>query len=186
MEPVFPTRERDPHKNLQVSFLELVEIAVVARFRMLDKVKLDRIRRAHDFAMRKMLVPFPFATMKFSVMGGHLIHEYEVEEPEPHSGPLAFDTEGQWALPMIVQEEIEAIEYGEDELATRWFPFGQEAKVVVDPHLAAGRPVIEGTRVPITALRDRWDAGDSFRLLAKDYGLTVSVVEAAIRLARAA
>jgi uncharacterized protein (DUF433 family) len=45
---------------------------------------------------------------------------------------------------------------------------------------------VEGTRVPIVAIQERWNAGDSFRLLAKDYGLSISVVEEVIRLAKVA
>jgi uncharacterized protein (DUF433 family) len=183
MDPVFGSREHDSTTNLQVSFLELVEIAVAARFRNLDKVQLARIRRAHAFARRRLNVPFPFASLDFKVLGGHLVHDFEVEEPERASGPMAFDTDGQWALPLIIQEELESIDYLDDHLAGRWFPFGRGAHIIVDPHYAAGRPVIEGTRIPIQTLRQRWDAGDNLRTLAHDYGLTISVVEEAIRLA---
>jgi uncharacterized protein (DUF433 family) len=187
MKPVFGGKERDTVTNLQVSFLELVEIAVAVRFRKLDKIKLERIRRAHDFARRRLYVPFPFATLEFKTLGGHLIHEFEMEQPEPHAGMMAFDTDGQWALPISVQEEIEALEFEKDDpFAQRWFPFGRDVNVVVDPHLAAGRPVVAGTRVPITAIQERFNAGDSVRYLAKDYGLTISVVEELLRLVKAA
>ncbi len=183
MEPVFGEKETDPYRNLQVSFLELVEIAVVARFRKVG-MKLGRIRDAHEFARKRLYVPFPFATMEFQSLGGHLIHEFEIEQPVRYSGYMAFDNEGQWTLPGIVQDELNALEYDKDDkFASRWFPYGRAANVVVDPHLAAGRPVIEGTRIPITAIQERFDAGDSMRYLAKDYGLTISVVEEVIRLA---
>jgi len=184
MEPVFGDPQSASRTNLQVSFLELVEIAVVARWRKLH-VKLGRIRAAHEFARKQMFVPFPFATMDFKILGGHIIHEFEVAEPEPHAGMTAFDVAGQWALPIPIQEELEAIDYGENKFAKNWFPFGRRARIVVDPHYAAGRPIIAGTRITITAIRERFDAGDGVRKLAQDYGLRTSIVEEVLRLAAA-
>jgi uncharacterized protein (DUF433 family) len=183
MEPVFGRRERDAENTLQVSFLELIEIAIAAHWRRMN-VQLRRIRDAHEFARRRLYVPFPFATMDFKIQGGHIIHEFEVEEPVRFSGMMAFDANGQWALPIQVQEELEAIDFEKTGgmFATRWFPFGRKAHVLIDPHLSAGRPVIEGTRIPITAIQERFDAGESIRFLAKDYGVSISVVEEVLRL----
>jgi uncharacterized protein (DUF433 family) len=188
MEPVFGQVQHGSTPNLQVSFLELIEIAVAAHWRKLG-IKLDRIRAAHAFARTKLYEPFPFATMDFKTRGGHLVHEFEVELPERgarHRGMMAFDTAGQWALPLEIREELEAVDYADDHLAARWYPFGRRAQIVVDPHFAAGRPIIKGTRISIRDLKQRWDAGESFDALARDYDLQTSVVEDAIRLASAA
>jgi uncharacterized protein (DUF433 family) len=184
MEPVFGRKEAEPGKDLRVSFLELVEIAVAAGFRQVG-IKLERIRQAHEFARKQLYVPFPFATMDFKSLGGHLIHQFEVEEPVPYSGHMAFDHEGQWTLPGAVQDELEALDFDKDDkLASRWFPFGRPAGVVIDPHYAAGRPIIEGTRIPVSAIQERWDARESLEFLAQDYDLPTSVVEDILRLAR--
>jgi uncharacterized protein (DUF433 family) len=181
MEPVFGGREAE-ESGVRVSFLELIEIVVAARFRRDDKVKLERIRDAHEFARKQLFVPFPFASTEFQVHGGHLVHRFE--EATPGAGQMAFDLHGQWVLPGIVQSALESVEFAEqDGLAVRWYPYGRDAHIVVDPHYAAGRPVIEGTRVPVGVIKDRFVAGDSTRYLARDYGLTVSVVEEVLRLA---
>lgn len=184
MEPVFGEREK-PAKGeaMQVSFLELIEIAVAVRFRTdeTQDLTLDRVRRAHTFARKTWSVPFPFATMDFKLYGGHIMHEFE--DAEPGRGHMAFDMGGQWALPGMVKEVVVAIDFeSTDQYAARWFPYGREANVVVDPHLAAGRPAIVGTRIPISAIRGRFEAGESIHYLARDYSLKVAVVEDILRL----
>jgi uncharacterized protein (DUF433 family) len=185
MEPVFGERAETPRGQvLQVSFLELIEIAVAVKFRTEDTqdVSLDRIRRAHAYARKEWLVPYPFATMKFKLFGGHIMHDFEVAEPG--AGHMAFDMEGQWSLPGMVQGVVVAIDFdATDEYAAVWYPYGRDAHVVVDPHYAAGRPTIEGTRIPVKALQERWDAGESISYLAKNYSLKTSVVEEILRLA---
>ncbi|MPZ49681.1 MAG: DUF433 domain-containing protein [Dehalococcoidia bacterium] len=177
MEPVFGEKDRPTQK---VSFLELVEIIVAVGFRRDKKIKLERIRRAHEYARKVWLTPFPFASMKFAEFGGHLIHDFETAEPG--SGRMAFDLQGQWVLPEIVQDALSSLEFeSDDNLAARWYPFGKAARIVVDPHYAAGRPVVEGTRVPVQVIRERFAAGDSIRHLATDYGLQSSVVEEVLR-----
>lgn len=188
MDPVFGDSHHDGKTNLQVSFLELVEIAVAAHWRKLG-IKLPRIRKAHEFARKELFVPFPFATMDFKTLGGHIIHRFEVGEPDPKAGMMAFDHAGQWTLPVEVETELEAVDYdpeGPIKVAYRWFPYGRDQHVIIDPRFSAGRPIIEGTRIPVVAIQQRFDAGDSIRFLARDYSLTVSVVEEVIRLAKTA
>lgn len=185
MEPVFGGKERPPAgEALQVSFLELVEILVAARFRRDERISLSRIRAAHEFARKELLVPFPFASFEFVEKGGHLMHRFEDAEPGP--GHMAFDLHGQWALPEDVKDAFETLDFDENRkarLAVRWFPFGRSMPIVLDPRYAGGRPVLAGTRVPVETIHDRFLAGDSIILLADDYDIETSTVEEVIRLA---
>jgi uncharacterized protein (DUF433 family) len=185
MEPVFGGRERPgTGEVLQVSFLELIEVLVAARFRIDEKVSLKRIRAAHEFARKELLIPFPFASLEFVHSGGHLMHRFEDAQPGP--GHMAFDLHGQWALPEDVQDAFDAVEFDEGpriHFASRFYPFGRTTPVVVDPHYAAGRPIVSGTRITISTIAERFRAGDSIGLLADDYDLETSAVEEVLRLA---
>jgi uncharacterized protein (DUF433 family) len=185
MEPVFGQKAQDGAiGKLLVSFLELVEIMIASRFRNDDRLKLDRIRRAHEYARKEWNVPFPFASLDFRAFGGHLMHQFEDDQPGP--GHMAFDMHGQWALPGVVQEQLDTLVFEpDDKFASRWYPYGLNAGIVIDPHLAAGRPIVEGTRVPVSAIWERFEAGESIRALCLDYGLKSSTVEEVIRLAAA-
>ena len=49
------------------------------------------------------------------------------------------------------------------------------------PTVSFGRPVIAGTGIPVSAIYERYKAGDSVADLARDFRLETSAVEEAIR-----
>ena len=186
MEPVFGGRGDGEESPIAVSFLQLVEIAVAAKFRSLRPVSrcvsLDRLRAAHRFARDQLHLKYPFATLPLFEFGGHLLHDFEMREPGP--GILALDVGGQWALPEIVQQEGHQLDFGEeDPFAIRWFPLGRQAPVVVDPRIAAGRPTIYRRGITLDTVTRRWRAGDTIEQLAWDYELESGDVEQVLRYA---
>lgn len=185
MQPVFGNEGGAVGKGpLTVSFLQLIELSVVARFRAATsgKVSLDRLRRAHEYARGELRLAYPFATLQLFESGGHILHQFEEQNPGP--GVLALDLKGQWVLPGIVREEREQLDFGEsDPFAVRWFPRGREVPIVVDPRIAGGRPTIEHSGVTIDTIQRRWRARESIKLIAQDYELRPEVVEEALQYA---
>ncbi|MCL4369639.1 MAG: DUF433 domain-containing protein [Chloroflexi bacterium] len=185
MAPVFGAgRATGEDGPLVVSFLELVEIAVVARFRSAEsrhgRVSLERLRRAHNFARERLGLPYPFATLNLFEFGGHLLHEFDTQYPGP--GILALDLQGQWALPGLVRDEMAHLDFGaRDPFAVRWFPKGRNVPIVIDPHIAAGRPTILDSGVTLETLSRRWHGGESIKDLVLDYELVPRVVEEALK-----
>lgn len=53
--------------------------------------------------------------------------------------------------------------------------------VVLDPRVRFGRPTVSGSGVPTDSLFERYLAGDSTAVLARDYDLTAGEVEEAVR-----
>src|SRR5438552_63197 len=79
MDPVFgKSAEAGPAGPFQVSFLQLVELVVVARFRRGSagqaQLGLDRLRHAHGYVRKAFDVAYPFATWKLREFGGHILH----------------------------------------------------------------------------------------------------------------
>jgi uncharacterized protein (DUF433 family) len=56
-------------------------------------------------------------------------------------------------------------------------------RITVDPDLQAGKPVIEGTRVPVSVVVGAVAAGDSVEEVAREYGLTPEDVRAVLSYA---
>jgi uncharacterized protein (DUF433 family) len=54
----------------------------------------------------------------------------------------------------------------------------------ISPLVAFGRPVLTGTRIPISAVADRFYGGESVGELADDYGVSVNAIEDAVRVER--
>ena len=140
-----------------ISFLQLIEIVVVARFRRANRpVQLDRLRRAHTFARDRFQIAYPFASLSLREFGGHVLHEFDVADP---SGPvLALDLGGQWAMPGFVTQVLDELDFSQDDLlAERWFPAGRSAPIVVDPRIGAGRlTVLGGVSLSTPSISASW------------------------------
>jgi uncharacterized protein (DUF433 family) len=159
MAPVFGPREPG-EAALALSFLELAELIVVARFRRGSgkQIPLARLRAAHDFARKKLSIECP--------------------------GKLALDRNGHYALPIDFHDAMEMFEFDtESGLASRWYPLGREVPVVVDPDHGAGWPTIKGRNVRLEVLHARWKAGWDIEEIAEDFDLDAGDVQAALRAA---
>jgi len=191
MTPVFGSKkEAQPGEPILVSFLELIEIVVVAGFRRGantgKEISLERLRRAHAFARSEFGLPYPFASLDLREAGGHVMHKFDLQNPD---GPrLALDLHGQWELPGMVRLTLENFDFDRDlrhrdPFALRWFPRGRGIPIVVDPHVGAGRPTILGRGVTLGTIQQRWKHGESITALADDYETDASLIEKALQYA---
>lgn len=55
--------------------------------------------------------------------------------------------------------------------------------IITDPDILAGKPVVEGTQVPASALVEQVAAGKPFDEIAREHGVTVEDVRAALGFA---
>jgi uncharacterized protein (DUF433 family) len=58
-------------------------------------------------------------------------------------------------------------------------------RILIDPKLCHGKPVIRGTRTPITVILDALAGGDSFETLEREYSITFEDIRACIAFASA-
>ena len=56
-------------------------------------------------------------------------------------------------------------------------------RIVIDPHICHGKPIIRGTRTPVTAILNALAGGDSFETLQKEYSITAEDIRACIAFA---
>jgi len=56
-------------------------------------------------------------------------------------------------------------------------------RIAVDPEVHFGKPVVEGTRVPVNVVVGAVAAGDSMEEVAREYGISVDDVRAALSYA---
>jgi len=170
-----------------LSFLHLVELAVVARLRRdghgRRPASLERLRRAHLFLRASWPeVEFPFASLDFLERGGRALHTFD--EAHPNGAALALDAHGRWILPAPVARVLERIDFSIiDRQAERWFPAGREIPIVLDPRIGGARPTIKGRGITVETVYRRFQAGETIASLADDYELDQATVEAALRYA---
>lgn len=161
-----------------ISFTNVVEAHVLSGLRKKYGLAFGAIRAAVRFVHESLGVDHPLAVERFKTDGASLF-------VERFGRTINATKEGQIGIGQVLASYLERIDY-DNGRAIRFFPLLRDAApriIVVDPRRSFGRPVIAGTSVPITAIRGRFDAGDSIDALAQDYNVRVDQIEEALRAA---
>jgi uncharacterized protein (DUF433 family) len=56
-------------------------------------------------------------------------------------------------------------------------------RILIDPNICHGKPVIRGTRTPVTVILSALAGGDSFETLEREYSITTDDIRACIAFA---
>ena len=57
------------------------------------------------------------------------------------------------------------------------------SRISIDPKICHGKPVVQGTRTPVTAVLAALAGGDSFETIEHDYDITTDDIRACIAFA---
>ena len=167
-----------------LSFLNLVELHVLAAIRRKHAVPMPKVRLAIDYlrdnTRNRDDKRHPLISKKLQTDGLDLFIE--------RYGQLVnISRDGQLAMREVIQAALFRIERDSHGIPIKLYPFTRSsidsapAMVVIDPALSAGRPVIAGTGLATEVIAERYKAGESVIDLAKDYERTNAEIEEAIR-----
>lgn len=167
-----------------LTFIELVELMYVKGFRRAG-APWKLIDEAAAVAARILQTDHPFATRKFFADPGGI---YALMQEE-HGGEslVRLVGHGQHAFREIVQPYLGQLEFDPMEVPTRWWPRGKEARVVVDPQVAFGAPVLSETGIPTQTLAEvyraelEYDRQQALTRVAWLYKVPPRQVELAVR-----
>jgi uncharacterized protein (DUF433 family) len=106
--------------------------------------------------------------------GIDLLYREIADEP---NADLYRGKDGQRQFSKTVRDQLKLIEYGSDEFAERLVLPRYKPRVLVDPDLAGGAPLLEGSGTRVEDLISRYRAGDSPTRLAHDYGAKLAEVK---------
>ncbi len=160
-----------------VPFHGLAEGLILSAFRR-SGVPLQRIRPALERLDRELGLRHALASDRLTTDGAEVLYE------DGGMGGLVTVRSGQCVFAPVVRDSLRRVRYGADGWAERLeLPGYAVANVVVTPRLAHGRPVLEGSLIPVDHVLGRWLAGESMDALAADLGLPVAEVEDVIRAA---
>ncbi|MEO0458817.1 MAG: DUF433 domain-containing protein [Cyanobacteria bacterium P01_A01_bin.114] len=175
--PLIPIPERKPRL---LSFTNMVEVHVLRAIRQHHNIDLDKVRNALDYLEESSRISHPLAHAEFQTDGVDLFIER-------YGKLINASTAGQTELKASLKTHLERIEPDDKGLAIKLYPFTRTHEennpriVVIDPRIAFGRLVIEGTGIPTSILAERYRAGDSIDDLAEDYRCDRPQIEEAIR-----
>jgi uncharacterized protein (DUF433 family) len=168
---------REPRAAL--SYLQLVEVAFVATFRRLG-ISLQRIRVAREYAATVLKSEYPFAELRWKTEGVRLLltlRDFDEPVVADTSEIIVADLDGQTAWGPMLNERFMQFEYG-DNLAMVWHVRGMASRVLIDPRVAFGAPMISG--IPTWVVKGRYQAGEGVQEIAADFGLDYTQVSEAL------
>jgi uncharacterized protein (DUF433 family) len=172
-------RQRD--KRAALSYLQLIEVAVVAAFRKAG-VPMKRIRAARAYAARELKSEFPFAEYRFKENGKHLFLDSGQVDDLKDDTVLQADQHGQLAWESVIGR-LREFEYEEPGIVLKWHVAGPSSPIVIDPRISFGAPAVRGT--PTWIIRGRYDAGESDSDIAQDFGIEKEEVREALKFEKA-
>jgi uncharacterized protein (DUF433 family) len=163
-----------------LSFINLVEAHVLDAIRRRHQVSLQKVRRALDFLRRRHPSPHPLADQSFMTDGLDLfVAKY---------GQLINVTQaGQLAIRELLEAHLRRVERDTSGVPIKLFPFTRKhdvdepKRIVIDPLISYGRPVLAGTGIATAVIAERYKAGETMDELADDYGRDRLDIEEAIR-----
>lgn len=164
--PALPGREH----GKPLSYLELIEIAVVTTFRALN-VPLGNIVKTRYYMAQTFNSEYPFAEYRFKTDGYHLLmHLVEADPILPTEDLIVADAGGQLGWNAMMVDRLLEFDYDlEYELALQWFAAGRQSQVIIDPRVSYGAPMVNG--IPTWVLKGRWVAGESILDIQEDFDL---------------
>lgn len=179
-----PLIEAPPGRPTLLSFINLVELHVLAAIRRKNTVPMPKVRAAIEYLRKNTRRAYdrkhPLISKQLETDGLDLfIQRY---------GELVnISQDGQLAMREVMSAALHRIERDDKGIPIRLYPFTRSdirqapAMVVIDPHISAGRPVIAGTGVATEVIAERYKAGESIEELARDYERKEEEIEEAVR-----
>jgi uncharacterized protein (DUF433 family) len=185
--PLIDVAQYDPKKP-SLSYFNLVELHVLSATRYRERIPLPRIREAADWVAREFPSRHPLISRKFYSDGKDLFVRLLEHGGEEHT--INASRRGQFAIRAVVDLYLRRIEYGPDGWPKKFYPVrrgdAEHRTFAIQPNLAGGHPVIEGTGIRVSVIVGRFSGGETVDELAEDYGIDPSVVQKAIEYATAA
>lgn len=168
-----------------LSFLNLVELHVLAAIRRKHAVPMPKVRIAIDYLRG---ITRTVADKKHPLLSNQLQTDGLDLFIERYGQLVNISQAGQLAMREVMETALHRIERDSKGIPVKLYPFTRSsidnapAMVVIDPALSAGRPVIAGTGLATEVIAERYKAGESVSELVKDYERTDAEIEEAIRI----
>jgi len=166
-----------------VPFIGFAEAFVLSSFRRAG-VPLQRIRPAVEVLEKEIGVDHALASKRLYTDGAEVLFDYAHKRGESEVMDLVVVRTQQRQFSRVVNDYLRRIHYGGDGWADSVrLPTYGNAKVVVDPRVAFGLPIVAHGGARVEDLVDRFQAGDSVAEIATDFSVPPDEVEDVIRLA---
>jgi len=173
--PVGDFETRGEKKDSYFDFLTLIELFSIAQFRR-HGVSMPTLKKARQELGNRFKTEHPFA------LEGLLTDKKNLLKEMGDQTLLELGSGGQTAFESLLEPFCHRLDFDvSTSLASRFFPLGKSASIIVDPKHAFGRPVIRGTNTTTEALAALIRGGEDARDIADDFHLDLEAVREAWR-----
>ena len=155
------------------SFLDVIEIVAIGGLKRAG-FSTRAIRQIVRNCQEILGVECPLTTLKFKVGGREVFVD---------RGDVLVEVgrrKRMQAWNEVLAPFLASLDYTND-VASRWWPLGKAAPIVVDPDFGYGLPVVAGSGVRTEIIRERAEAGDLIQQIASDFNLDCTEVERALQ-----
>lgn len=173
---VEPVRPGQP----SVPFIAAAEAYVLCSLRILG-LRMREIREAAGAVRDAFGTPYGLVSKRIATDGIDIFIDHAL-------GDLRHARDGQAPIREVVAEYLRYLHWDvgdEFPYSLRLRQYGDLVPVVMDPRFGHGLPVIEANRVPVKAVVDLWEAGESVEDIAYEYEMEPEQVDAMCRAAYA-
>lgn len=161
---------------LALSFRDVIEVRFVDYF-LKEGVSWPTLRQAAIYASEIVNSTHPFSTRKFKTDGKKIFGDFK----EKRGGRKVLDLlKRQFTIPSVVAPHLyDGLEFADGQ-PKRWFPLKNSKRVVVDPAVAFGQPIVNPEGVPTLVLARAFDVEKDIDRVAYWYKVPKRSVQDAI------
>jgi len=169
-------------KSRAIGFHTLIELVVFSQLNEAG-IKPKDILFAHSELAKEFNTQYPFATSR--VVKNIKTDGLKIYFKRDSENIYSLDGKKQLNL-QFISNFFKNIDFGDGDLAARFWPMGKEKRIVVDPSHQLGQPVIKGTNITPESIISMHLAGDSRQLIAHIYDIEEQDVNDAIEFGKLA
>lgn len=152
--PVFRSDYQPVDGDRAISFLDLIDVFVAGQLRE-HGVSPQTLRRVYTRLQKELNTKHPFSRSEL-LSDGKIVFTRGMDSKGQEELTEALTR--QKVFPSIILPFLKRIDYGEvSKLAERWHI---AHKVVIDPRICFGKPIVEDYSIPTIALADAYRAND--------------------------
>ena len=162
-----------------VSFNDLLEIKFVNAFLTLG-FSLQKIRFALQMLAKISVSEFPFSQKKVVTDGAFLFADLKDDKGKPVF--LELSKRKNYAFPKVIYPMLKkGLVFNDFDMVSKWYPDqDKNDRIVLDPGISFGHPVIDGTRISATILANAYEAEGSMERVAEWYEIEPVMVRQAV------
>jgi uncharacterized protein (DUF433 family) len=156
------------------NFYALIEFYTFFQLRTLG-VSAKKVLEAHRVVAEEYKTPYPFALSTILTDGRKVFYSSDGENI------IHADRTRQMTISKIMREFCKKVEFGKDELARRFWPFGKRSSIVIDPSHQFGQPVINNTNILAEVIYRLHKGGESPAFVSRLYKVSIKEVRESIK-----